>query len=252
VSVLAKSQKSKRKPESAAETLDQLESLGDRVGNWIAENAILVLGAAVLILVVAGGYGFANSRLSDAREKSSAALAAVEGAFLRAMGSSPDAIQVEEPANPETARRVREEYIGRYRALASEYSGTLQSQLASLEAGALEQALGRSEEAIATWQAAIDDSSDRPAVRGLLLQRIAGAHETLGRWEEAAAAHEAASELEGFAIRYLAMADAARCYAEAGDSAKALALFDRLQAEAPGQPLAPAIESRLTELRAIQ
>jgi tetratricopeptide (TPR) repeat protein len=252
VSVLAKSQKSHRKPESAAETLDQLESLGDRVGNWIAAHAALLFGAAVLILALAAGYGLVNASQQGAREEASEALAGVDGSFLRAMGTSQGSILIDEPANPETARRVREEYIGRYKELAVEYSGTLESQLALLEAGGLEQALDRSDDATATWQAALAESSGYPAVAGLLLQSVAGAHESAGRWTEAAEAYETAAELEDFPVRYLAMADAARCYAEAGDATKALALFDRLQAEAPAQPIGPVIEARMTELRAIR
>ena len=87
MSVVAKTGKTRRKPESATETLDQLESLGDRVGNWIAENAVFLLAGAALILVLAGGYGFVSSRQDEARQEASAALAQVEGAYLRDMGS---------------------------------------------------------------------------------------------------------------------------------------------------------------------
>ena len=252
MSALAKPGKSKRKPESAAETLDQLESLGDRLGSWIAENAMLLVGLAVLILLMAGGYGLVNSRRVAAREAASSALAKVENSFISAMGSPPDAFVIEEPANPETGRRVREEYVGRYGEVASEFSGTLEGGLAALQSGSLQQILGRTDEAIATWQAALATSPEQSVVRGLLLERIAGSHETLGRWAEAAAAHEAAAAITNFPVRYLALAEGARCYAEAGESAKALALFDRLQAEAPQLQIAPHIVARLTELRAVQ
>ena len=88
VSAPAKPGKSKRKPESAAETLDQLESLGDRLGTWIAENAMLLMGLAVLILLLAGGYGLVHSHREAAREAASAGLAKVENAYLSAMGGS--------------------------------------------------------------------------------------------------------------------------------------------------------------------
>ena len=250
MSVLAKPGKHNKKPESAAVALDQIESVGDRVGNWIADNAMLVLGAAVMVLVLAGGYGFISSSREGAREEASAALAEVEGAYLQAMGGTLDSVVIDEPANPETARRVREEYVGRYAAVASEYPGTIEAQLASLEQGALLQAVGRSEEAVATWQAALDASSEHASVRGLLFERIAGSGEIAGRWADAGAAHEAASQLAGFPLRYMALAEAARCYAEAGEDAKALALWDRLMAEAPDHKAPPHIAGRMAELRA--
>ena len=63
---------------------------------------------------------------------------------------------------------------------------------------------------------------------------------------------EAASAISDFPVRYLALAEAARCYAEAGESAKALAAFERLQAEAPQLRVPAHIQARLTELRAVQ
>ncbi len=252
MSVVAKRAKSKRKPDSAAETLDQLESLGDRLGNWIVENAVWIAGAAALVLVSAGAYGFVNSRQSDVRQEASAALAKTEGSYLRAMGGSADSLQIEEPANPETGRRVQEAYAKRYSEVADEFPGTVEAAIAALESGVLQFSLGRSEEATGTWQAALDATSDHGAIRGLLFQRMAGAQEAQGRWTEAAAAHEAASEIEDYPIRYLAMAEAARCYLEAGDAGKALEVFDRLESEGASQQIAPHIRARLDEVRASQ
>ncbi len=61
-----------------------------------------------------------------------------------------------------------------------------------------------------------------------------------------------AAGIADFPIRNLALAEAARCYAEAGNDAKALALFDRLQSAAPDFQAAPHIMARMSELRAQQ
>ena len=45
--------KRKRKPDSATERLDQIESLGDRLGNWIAQNAVMLGGVAAVVLLSA-------------------------------------------------------------------------------------------------------------------------------------------------------------------------------------------------------
>ena len=58
---------------------------------------------------------------------------------------------------------------------------------------------------------------------------------------EAAAEHEAAGALPDFPLRYFALADAARCYAQAGDRVRALALLERVESEAKeGYSLPPA------------
>ena len=75
-------------------------------------------------------------------------------------------------------------------------------------------------------------------------------HEAEGRWADAGAAHEAASAVAGFPVRNLALVEAIRCYADAGDSGKALELFDRLQNESPEQQVPPNTQARMRELRA--
>ena len=68
---------------------------------------------------------------------------------------------------------------------------------------------------------------------------------------EAAAEHEAAGALPGFPLRYFALADAARCYAQAGDRVRALALLERVESEAKeGYSLPAPMRSLLRELRA--
>jgi len=68
------------------------------------------------------------------------------------------------------------------------------------------------------------------------------------RWLEAARAHEAAASVTSFPPRYLSMADAARGYARAGETATALSLYQRLQAEAPDVELPAHVRARLREL----
>ena len=62
-------------------------------------------------------------------------------------------------------------------------------------------------------------------------------------------AHEAASAIEAHPLRYWALADAARCYAQAGETGRAKALADRLELEAPTLNLPPHVRTKLRELR---
>jgi Tfp pilus assembly protein PilF len=83
-------------------------------------------------------------------------------------------------------------------------------------------------------------------------RRLGYLHEDAGRWAEAAAAHAAAAEVPEYPLRTWALADAARCELKAGRRAEALALYDRLQAEAPDLALPEHEAAQLRELRATQ
>jgi thioredoxin-like negative regulator of GroEL len=59
-----------------------------------------------------------------------------------------------------------------------------------------------------------------------------------------------AGEIEEMPTRYQALGDAARCFAEAGDVKRALAIFERIETEAPDAALPAHTKARLLELRA--
>ena len=235
--------------EHPGETLEQIESAGDRLAEWIGNNPILILGTALGILVIAGAYGFASSMQESFRLEASDTLSSLEGSYREAMGADADSLEVPEPANPETARAVRREYAGKFRAMAEEHSGTVASDLAWIEVGAIEQALGNSSEAAATWTAAAEGASGE-MTRALLLTRIAGLYESEGRWAEAAQSYEAAAMIASYPLRYAAYTDAARCYAEAEAVDQAIAALDIVESEAPDQVIPEHIRLRVQELRA--
>ena len=88
----------------------------------------------------------------------------------------------------------------------------------------------------------------RAPLRGLALERLATGYESKGAFAEAAAAHEEAASIPAFPLRHYAMADAARCFAAAGERDRAVALADRVLSEAPDLPLPDHVRSRLDEL----
>lgn len=244
-----KKAKHRNEPESFAHTLDELESTGDRITDWVIENPRTVLGVGALILVAAAGYAFAHARTESNREEASAALGEAQAEFRQAMGASLDDVIVPEPANPETARQVREEYAERFAEIAASHAGTAGGAIAGLEAGNLEEALGQTDEAVATWQeSARQIGSDNP-LSALIELRVAAAHEAAGRWLEAGEAFERAADVKSFPLRQTARAEAARCYAEAGEDTRALAAYDRVKREDPDAFLPEHVESRMAELR---
>lgn len=222
-----------RKTHGTSDALDDIQSAADKLGQWIQEHLILVTSAVVALLLAAGVGSYVYSR-ADARESAaSLALAEARADYLAAMGASPGAIEVPELASEQAAERIRNEYRERFGAIAEEHAGTVSGALARLEVAELVQEAGDTEQALEIYEQTLAEAPGGDRLRGLVLQRIAQALEQAERWEEAAARHEEAADLEGYPLRHWALADAARCRAVAGDRETALALYRRLDSEAP-------------------
>lgn len=233
-----------------ADTLEQLQSLGDRLILWVSTNPILVLGTAGAILLIAATIGGVRAWRASAADEASATLAAIQREYVAAMGGEAGVLEAPEPANPETARQVRTEYVERFASFAREHEGTPAQALAALEASRIYEALGASDQARDIVQQAADDLPARSAVRGVALRRVAALAEAEGDFEAAAQAHLAAADTPGYPLRHEALADAARCWAEAAKEDEALALYARLRTEAPDYQIAPHLRARLDELEA--
>lgn len=241
--------KKKRGPDSAAETLDQIEELGDRIGNWIAAHLVILVVGAVVVLLTASGIGYWSSRSSDTQREASVALAAAQQGYLREMGAAPGDILAAEPANPETAASVRRKYIEAYGQVRAEHPGSPEALVAGLEQGSLQKALGSPDVAVATWVEILDDPTQPGPIRGLLLTRLGAASEEADDWPSAASYYEEAGNISDYPLANSALANAARSYATAGQDDRALAVYDQLVA-ASGRPVPPHIRSQFEELRA--
>jgi tetratricopeptide (TPR) repeat protein len=240
----------KHHPESAAQTLDQIESRGDRIVEWVGNNPMILLGTAFAILLAAGALGLGFQSRDNARNESAAALSRVQALYRVAMGASPGSIDIPEPANPETAREVRTEYLAQFLAVADEHSGSAAAGLALLEAGRLQLALGEGDQALAMYDRALGELDDSNPVRALVLASQGAVHEVAGRWSEAGAAYETASNVANYPLRYEALSDSARCYAQAGEDSKAIQALDSIRIEAPNYRIPPYVEARINELKA--
>jgi hypothetical protein len=239
-----------RKDHHPADTLEELESIGERLVQWVGANPVIVLGVAGAILLGAASFGGYRAWSSSQANRGSAALATLHADFVGAMGGKVSDIEVPEPANPETAKTVRTEYADKYVALAKEWSGSPTGALALLEAGQLFAKLGNTDRALEVFQQAASEAPAASPIRGVLDSRVGHLLEEKGDFAAAAAAHEAAASVPGFPLRDDALADAARCYAEAGKPDQALAIYQRLKSESPDLKLPPHVEARLEELEA--
>lgn len=240
-------QQSKHAP---GDTLEQLQSLGDRLIQWVSANPAVVLGTAGAILLTAATIGGVRAWRSSAADEASTALATIQREYIAAMGGEPGAVEAPEPANPETARQVRTDFVARFASFAQAHEGTSAQALAALEASRIYEDLGAGDQAQAIVQDAVADLPADSAIRGVALRRVAALAESAGDFEAAAEAHLAAADTPGYPLRNEALADAARCWAEAAKTDEALALYARLRSEAPDYQLAPHVRARLAELEA--
>jgi len=238
-----------RHEHGAAETLGEIESAADRLGDWLQANLRLVAAVVGGLLIASGIGAWIVSARQGAEQDASAALARTRDDYLSAMGAAPGAIDVPELANQEAAAQIRREYEERFGEVAEEHPGTVAGTLALLERARLATEDGREEDATEVLETALAESPRGP-VRGMVLQRLAQRLEAAGQWEEAAARHEDAAAVSDYPLRGWALADAARCLATAGDPTGALALYDRLEHEFPKLRLPDAERARVLELRA--
>ncbi len=238
----------KKAPDTAGDALRGIEESGDRVAEWAANNAALILGAIAGILVLAAVIGLYVQHGSDARNQGADALALVTGRYRVAMGADPSGGPIVEPANSELALRTRTEYATKFIVVAREHSGTAAGAVAWLEAGTLQAELGLLEDATASFEAARDAAGDL-AIGAIASTRLAYLAEDRRDPAAAAQAHEAAAAIESYPLSAEALAAAARCWVEAGEPDRALAVYQRLEAEYPDKLIAPQIESLIAELR---
>ena len=231
-----------------AETLAEMEAGGDRLADWASDNAALILGVIAGLLVLSAGVGFWLQHSSGEREAAANALAVTTSQYRQAMGAEPGGGPIPEPANAALATETRRKFVTQFEAVGRDHVGTTAGAIAELEAGGIYLALGEPESAAQRFESA-RSASGRTAIGALAAVRVAGLAENQGDLRAAAEAFEAASKIEAYPLRASALADAARCWADAGESEKALALFQRYEAEFPDEVIPPQIGARLTELR---
>lgn len=236
----------------AADPIDGLSAQVDHLAGWVAHHRRIALGAAAVVLLAAAGWGVWETLATRRELRASAVLSRAQADFRQAMGAAPDAREVTEPANPELATRARRDSAASLLAIAEEHPRTRAGVVARLLAGNRLWELGEIQPALDAWEAGRRAAPSGSPLRALVLLRLAEAHEAQGRFAEAAAAFEEVAGIEAYPLRYMALGEAARCFAEAGDSARAVALFDRIEAEAPETILPEHLRARLRELRIAQ
>ena len=233
----------------ATEALHEIESVFDRTAEVVADNPRTVLSAIALILLSAAAAGLWTTHSRHRAEEAAQAVAEIQADFLAAMGAPAGAIVAPEPANPQIARDARKSHAARFLAAADRYDGTAAAVQARLQAGALLAAIGDGKGALAAWRAAATRAPHHSQLEALAWMRLAEGLDAQGDSKGAAKAWETAGNLKQ-PVAALALAQAARCWADAGDPTRALAVFGRAEARAnAGDPIPDHLSARLRELR---
>jgi predicted negative regulator of RcsB-dependent stress response len=239
---------SKKEHNRTAEALRDIEASGDRVAEWAAENAAVILGVIAGVLVIAAGAGFWIQHSSDTRDASVNALAKATSDYRIAMGADPLDSAIPEPANADLAQRTRTQFAERFEEVGREYSGTTVGAIGLLEAGGLHVELGELDAAIANFEAARESVKGTP-LAALASTRLAGLAEGRDDMKAAAEAFESAASVANYPLRAEALGEAARCWAAANETDRAISTFQRLESEFPEELVAPHIQSLIDELR---
>jgi len=246
---MANKKKKRNEPDSAAETLDAIEGWGDRVAEKITQNPAPILVGAAIILVVAAVVGLVGDYSDSGTEASASALAKVQGVYRSSMGATPGSLELPEPANPETARRLRTEAIRGYEEVALEHPGTPAAAIAWLEAGKLQGQLGNGDAELQAYQNGLNEAEVESGLVAFLRVRQATALEAAGEYAAAAESYEAAAAVPLNPLKYDMLAEAARCWAQAGDSDRARSVYQQIQFEATDFLMPAYTEARLRELQ---
>ncbi len=234
-------------PTPPAELVQELDSVFERGAAWVGAHpqiVLVVIGALLAAAAAIGGLGSLRTSRAKAAE---AEISGVYDAYLAAMGASPGAREVPEPANVEIGRKTRAEFSAKLLAAAKNHDESAAAVAGRLQAAELLENVGDADGAFKARELAAKHGPSGSGATAIALARYAVALEAKGNLTEAAQALEESGEIDSPA-RALALADAARCYALAGDSKRALELYAR--AEEIGVDEVPIhVRQRLIELR---
>ncbi len=240
----------RQKPHEPGETLVEFQSFADSAAEWLRDNWPVAAGVLLLVVLATGGVAGVKEWREHQELEATNALATAQRDYLTAMGAPPGSYVFEEPANPETAKSARREAADRLLAIAEEHSGTSAAIHARIEAGALLAEAGNGDKAIELWRGVLASGIGNPELKAMVEVRIAQAEESAGRWSEAAQAYLEAGGQREYPLWSWALADAARCFLEAGDRDRAVQLAEQLGSEAPQVELPPHLAGMLEDLRA--
>ena len=227
------------------------EATLERGFEWLEANSKPVLGFLAGLILLGGAVALGFEWSERQAEAAQAQLDEVERGYFEAMGASPVAFYVTEPANQDLARRAREAALAGYGQVVADHAGSVAEQVAQIRAAEVEIGLGRLEDAEQRLAAAADEMDADSPLRATALRLRGYALEELERFADAAAAYESAAAVESYPGRESVYLAAGESWLRAGDSARALGAFRETLVLAPAWAEREGLVERVAGLEAL-
>ena len=222
-----------------------------RIFEWLEDNSKPVLGALAGVVLLGAAAALAFEWSASQARTAQSQLAEVERSYFEAMGASPVAFYVTEPANQEQAQRARDAALAGYEQVAADHPGSVAEQLAQIRAAQVEIDLGGMDAAEQRLAQAADQMDEDGPLRATALRLRGYALEELERFADAAAVYESAAAIESYPGRESLYAAAGESWLRAGNLERALGAFRETLALAPAWAEREGLVDRVIGLEAL-
>lgn len=213
--------------------LERFEARAQHVFDWIGSHPRQVLGGiggAVLAgLVVTLAYEWIDRSENAAQE----ALAKVERRFTVELGGDPRLAILPEPANPDQARRAREEALAGFEAVAQAHSSSRAADFAQLRAAEMEVDLGQLDAAEARLGELDQQLGGSDPLRAIALRLTAYTRQLEGQHVEAGAAYQEGAEIDAYPDSSSLWLAAAQSFERGGATDRAMLAYQEVLASDP-------------------
>jgi tetratricopeptide (TPR) repeat protein len=217
---------------------------------WVTSHPREVLGGLVAFLLAAGVATAAYELRGRAETRAQDELARAERSFAEALGGDPKLTVIPEPANPDQARRVREESKVEFDRIARDHAGTRAADFARFRAAEISLDLGEAAGARERLERLAADLEPDDVLRGIALRLRAYQDAQAGDFLAAAEWYLRATEVESYPDRASVWVEAARNFERAGAFARAADAYAEAIVADPEFGDAEGLADRLTAARA--
>jgi tetratricopeptide (TPR) repeat protein len=239
------------RPASKRRIGERFDETLQRGFEWVIDNSQTVIAVLVGTLLIGGIAAGIYEWIESSRNAAFDELARVERALEKALPRDASGLPVIDTANPEIAKKAREEALAGFDRVAAEHSGSLAGTAAALHAARIEITLGRLDAADQRL-AALIPTLDGDVERATALRLHGYVLEETNRGEQAADLYARVGAIEAYPGRIQSYVQAAETYERIGKVPQAIAALEALTAIAPEYAEQADILSQLETLRARQ
>lgn len=222
---------------------DEFLSTGSKVMTYIAENAPMVLGGTLLVLVaIAAAFGWLHQQQLREVEASGKLF----GAEKLLGGDDPTSRMFGMALPGQVSVEDKKKAVEAFDQVAAEYAGSATARRAQLRSGDIHLELGEYDAAIASYEQALAGAA--PEVVFYARNGIGHAFEAKQSWDDAAASYRTLVEDESLSMRDVASLDLARVLVRAGKNDEAREILSGFATKFPDSSLRDTADKELAKL----